>query len=217
MIDHAASRTVMVDTQVRPSDVTKFPIIDALLSIRREAFVPENKRNVAYAGGDISLGQGRVILEPRSFAKILDALDVQRQDLVLDIGSGLGYSAAVLAHMADAVVAVEEDEDMAREAEENLRQEGVDNAVVEIGPLANGAAKHGPYDIICIQGAVEVVPDSILDQLKEGGRIAAIFSEGTMGEVRIGYKSGDRVSWRMSFNAGAPLLNGFTKERSFAL
>lgn len=217
MIDYAANRTMMVDTQVRPSDVTKFPIIDALLSVRREAFVPEDKRNVAYAGGDIGLEGGRVILEPRTFAKILDVLDVQREDMVLDIGIGLGYSAAVFAHMADAVVAVEEDDDMARDAEEALRQEGADNAVVEVGPLAAGAAKHGPYDIICIEGAVEQVPDTILDQLKEGGRIAAIFSEGTLGEVRIGYKSGGRVSWRMAFNAGAPVLNGFTAERSFAL
>lgn len=217
MIDYAANRTTMVDTQVRPSDVTKFPIIDALLNVRREAFVPEAKRSVAYAGGDISLGGGRVILEPRTFAKILDALDVQREDMVLDLGCGLGYSAAIFAHMADAVVAVDEDETLARDAEDALRQEGIDNAVVEVGPLAEGAPQHGPYDIICIEGGVETVPTAILDQLKEGGRIAAIFAHDGLGEVRIGQKSSGRMSWRLAFNAGAPLLDGFNKERSFAL
>lgn len=217
MIDYAANRTTMVDTQVRPSDVTKFPIIDALLTVRREAFVPEDKRSVAYAGGDISLGGDRVILEPRNFAKILDALDVQREDMVLDLGCGLGYSAAVFALMADAVVAVEEDETLARDAEDALREEGIDNAVVEVASLAVGAPKHGPYDIICIEGGVEAVPAAILDQLKEGGRIAAIFAHDGLGEVRVGHKSGGRVSWRMAFNAGAPVLKGFTVERSFAL
>lgn len=217
MIDYAANRTTMVDTQVRPSDVTKFPIIDALLSVRREAFVPETMRNVAYAGENIELGGGRVVLEPRSFAKMLDALDIQREDLVLDIGCALGYSAAVLARMAEAVVAVEEDEAMARDAAGILAQEGVDNAVVVHAPLTDGAAKHGPYDVICIEGAVEQVPSALLDQLKDGGRIAAVFASGALGEVRVGYKSDGRVSWRMAFNAGAPMLAGFIKERSFAL
>ncbi len=100
MLDNAANRTMMVDTQVRPSDVTKFPIIDAMLTVRREAFVPQSKRNVAYVGENIDIGVGRVVLEPRTFAKMLDALDIQRSDVVLDIGCGLGYSSAVLAHMA---------------------------------------------------------------------------------------------------------------------
>lgn len=217
MIDYVRNRTMMVDTQVRPSDVTKFPIIDALLSIRREVFVPENKRHVAYAGENLELGGGRVLLEPRTFAKMLDTLDIQRTDVVLDIGCGLGYSAAVLAHMTDAVVALEEDESMASDAEEALAQEGIDNAVVITGPLADGAAKHGPYDVICIEGAVAEVPQTLLDQLREGGRIAAIFSKGLLSEVRIGYKIEGRVSWRLAFNAGAPVLPGFDLEPSFAL
>lgn len=217
MIDYTQNRTMMVDTQVRPSDVTKFPIIDALLAIRREAFVPEDKRRVAYVGENLDLGGGRVVLEPRTFAKLLDALDIQRTDVVLDIGCGLGYSAAVLAHMTDAVVALEEDESMARDAEEALAQEGIDNAVVITGPMAEGAAKHGPYDVICIEGAVAQVPQTLLDQLREGGRIGAIFAGGLLSEARIGYKIDGRVSWKLAFNAGAPVLPGFETEPSFAL
>ncbi|PTX56809.1 protein-L-isoaspartate(D-aspartate) O-methyltransferase [Litoreibacter ponti] len=217
MIDYAKNRTMMVDTQVRPSDVTKFPIIDALLSVRREAFVPENKRHVAYAGENLALGADRVLLEPRSFAKLLDALDIQRGDVVLNIGCGFGYPAAVLAHMTDAVVALEEDETMARDAEDALLQEGIDNAVVITGPLADGAAKHGPYDVIYIEGAVAQVPQAVLDQLRDGGRIGAIFTEGQLSEARVGYKTDGRVSWRLAFNAGAPVLPGFATEPSFAL
>jgi len=217
MLDNAANRTMMVDTQVRPSDVTKFPIIDAMLTVRREAFVPENKRNVAYAGENIDLGGNRVVLEPRTFAKMLDALDIQRGDVVLDIGCGLGYSSAILAHMADAVVAVEQDEDMARDAETALSEQGVDNAVVIAGPLAKGAAKHGPYDVICIEGAVSQIPDEVLAQLKEGGRILAIFALSTVGEARLGRKIGGKVSWSLAFNAGAPVLPGFTSEVAFVL
>ncbi|WP_281856089.1 protein-L-isoaspartate O-methyltransferase family protein [Litoreibacter halocynthiae] len=217
MLDNTKSRTMMVDTQVRPSDVTKFPIIDAMLRVRREAFVPESKRNVAYAGGDIDLGGGRVLLDPRTFAKMLDALDIQPDDVVLDIGCGLGYSSAILAHMADAVVAVEEIEDLAREAESALSEEGVDNAVVLTNALAKGAAKHGPYDVICIEGAVSEVPAEVLEQLKEGGRILAIFAVGVLGEARLGRKVNGKVSWSLAFNATAPILPGFESEAVFAL
>ncbi|SFR57106.1 protein-L-isoaspartate O-methyltransferase family protein [Litoreibacter janthinus] len=217
MIDNSANRTMMVDTQVRPSDVTKFPIIDAMLTVRREAFVPESKRNVAYAGENIDLGNGRVVLDPRTFAKMLDALDIQRSDVVLDIGCGSGYSAAILAHMADAVVAVEEDESLASDAETALSEQGIDNAVVITGPLAKGAAKHGPYDVICIEGAVSRIPDDLVAQLKEGGRILAIFAQGAFGEARLGRSIGGRVSWSLAFNAGAPILPGFGSEPVFSL
>lgn len=217
MLDNAANRTMMVDTQVRPSDVTKFPIIDAMLTVRREAFVPQDKRNVAYMDGNIDLGGGRVVLEPRTFAKMLDALDVQRHDVVLDIGCGLGYSAAVLAHTADAVVALEEDEDLARDAETALAEQDVDNAVVMVGPLTKGAAKSGPYDVICIEGGVVNIPDEVIAQLKEGGRIMAIFSAGVLGEARLGRKINGKVSWSLAFNAGAPVLPGFASETNFTL
>lgn len=217
MTDFQMRRRVMVDTQVRPSDVTKYPIIDALLAVKREAFVPASDREVAYAGENIDLGQGRVVLEARTFAKMLDALDVQLSEMVLDIGSAYGYSAAVLGRLAEAVIAVEEDEAMAAESEATLASEGADNVAVITGPLTEGAAKHGPYDAIILQGAVETLPDTIVDQIKEGGRIAVLFQEGALGVVRIGLKSGGSISWRFAFNASAPVLPGFAKTAAFAL
>lgn len=210
-------RTMMVDTQVRPSDVTKFPIIDAMLDIPRELYVPAGKREAAYVGENVEIGPSRVVLEPRTLAKMLDGLDIQPSEVALDIGCGLGYSTAVIARMADFVVAVEDDEARAEEAQQILSEQGVDNAAVLAGPLAEGAVKSAPYDVIILQGAVEEVPEALLAQLKEGGRIAAIFAEGVLGVVRIGYKIDGQVNWRFAFNASAPVLPGFHKVRAFAL
>ena len=217
MTDYASRRTMMVDTQIPPSDVTKFPIISAMLSVPRENFVPRDKREAAYMGDNIDLGDNRTILDPRTFAKILDALDIQPTDFVLDIGMGYGYSAAVLSQLGEAVVAIEDDQTRFGEASEALGDFGADNVIPHLSGLAEGAAEHGPYDIILIQGAVEYVPDSVLSQLKDGGKIACLFAEGSFGTVKIGYKFGGRLDWRASFNAGAPILNGFEKHRDFTL
>ncbi|XDA96473.1 protein-L-isoaspartate O-methyltransferase [Sulfitobacter sp. LCG007] len=217
MTDFAARRTMMVDAQVRPSDVTKFPIIDAMLAVPREDFVPATKREAAYLGENLDLGGGRVVLEPRTLAKMLDGLDISANELVLDLGAGLGYAAAVMARMAEAVVAVEEDADLARDASEALTSVGADNVMVHTGPLAEGAAQHGPYDVVLVEGGVVELPASIAQQVKDGGRIACVFMEGALGEVRIGYKRDGRISWRMAFNAGAPVLPGFDRELAFRL
>lgn len=216
MTDFAARRTMMVDTQVRPNDVTKFPIIEAMLAIPREQFVPAPRREAAYIGENLDIAPGRVMLEPRTLAKLLDALDVTSGDLVLDIGCGLGYSAAVIGRMAEAVVVLEE-EGLAAQAEAALAQLGADNVAVVAGPLPGGAAKHGPYDVIIIEGAAEQVPQAILDQLKEGGRIGCLFMEKALGVARIGRKIDGQVTWRYAFNAAAPVLPGFAAEKEFAL
>ena len=207
----------MVDTQVRPSDVTKFPIIDAMLTVPREVFVPAAQREAAYVGENLPLGGGRVMLDPRTLAKLLDALDIQPTEVVLDIGCGLGYSTAVLAHLAEFVVALEDDEARATEAQAILSEQGIDNAAVMTGILSDGAAKSGPYDVIVIEGAVEQVPVALLDQLKDGGRIGAIYAEAALGVVRIGHKTDGRMNWRFAFNAGAPVMAGFQKQAAFVL
>ncbi len=217
MTDFAARRMTMVDTQVRPSDVTKFPIIDAMLSIPREAFVPDDRIEAAYVGENLPLAPGRVMLDPRTLAKMLDALDVQPGNMVLDLGCGLGYSTAVLARLCQTVVAVEEDAAMAARAQGLLSAHGFDNAAVIAGPIAAGAPKHGPYDVIALQGGVEEVPEALVAQLAEGGRIAAVFVEGRLGTVRLGLRHGGRVTWRHAFNAAAPVLPGFARVRSFSL
>ena len=216
MQDFATRRTMMVDTQVRPNDVTKFPIIEAMLHVPREEFVPAGRREAAYIGENLEIAPGRVILEARSFTKMLDALDLQPDDLVLDVGCGLGYSSAVIARLSEAVVALEAEE-LAAQAEATLAQIGVDNVAVVAGDLAEGAARHGPYDAIIIEGAVEQVPEALLAQLKEGGRITAIFMENALGIARIGYKIDGEINWRDIFNATAPVLPGFVAERGFVL
>lgn len=207
----------MVDTQVRPSDVTKFPIIDAMLATPREAYVPDALREAAYIGENLNIGGGRTLLEPRTLAKMLDALAIEPHHVVLDLGCGLGYSTAIAAGMADFVVGVEDDATRAVDAQALLSEHGVDNAAVMEGDLAKGAAKSGPYDVIMIQGAIEELPEDIAAQLRDGGRIAAIFAEGQLGVVRIGHKVDGHISWRFSFNASAPLLAGFKKTASFVL
>lgn len=217
MTDFAARRTMMVDTQVRPSDVTKFPIIDAMLSVPRELFVPREQAEAAYISENVPIAPGRVVLEPRTLGKLLDAINIEGNELVLDIGAGYGYSSALVARMAEAVIAVEEDETLASEAQMVLAEQGADNVVLHTGPLADGAAQHGPYDAILIQGGVEQIPDSLLDQLKEGGRIGCLFMEGALGVVRIGYKIDGDVTWRFAFNATAPVVPGFEKAAAFTL
>ncbi|MGR3505340.1 MAG: protein-L-isoaspartate O-methyltransferase family protein [Paracoccaceae bacterium] len=217
MTDYTTRRTTMVDTQIRPSDVTKFPIIEAMLNVAREEFVPDRLREAAYVGENLDLGQGRVMLEPRTLAKMLDALDLQRSDLVLDLGCGLGYSAAVAARLAEAVVAVESDEAMADEAQAILSREGADNVIMHQAPLAEGAPQHGPYDAIMVQGGVTEVPEALIGQIKDGGRIACLFMHGALGVVRIGYWLDGKISWRDAFNASAPVLAGFEKQTEFSL
>ncbi|PCD77870.1 protein-L-isoaspartate O-methyltransferase family protein [Pseudothioclava arenosa] len=216
MQDYAARRTMMVDTQVRPNDVTKYPIIEAMLNVPREAFVPDARREAAYVSEDVEIAPGRVLLEPRNFAKMLEVLDIQPGDLVLDVGAGLGYSAAVIARMAEAVVAIEED-GLAAQAEATLAAMGADNVAVVTGALTEGAPKHGPYDAILIEGGVAQVPEALLAQLKEGGRIVAIFMEGPLGTTRVGHKIDGIVAWRYAFNAAAPVLPGFAAKQEFVL
>ena len=215
MSDFAARRRRMVDTQVRPSDVTKFPIIDAMLTIPRERFVPDALRETAYMGEHLPLGDGRYVLDPRVLAKMLEFADIDPADLVLDIGCGLGYSAAVAARLAEAVVAVEDSADRVAEAERLLADADADNVAVVEGPLAEGAAKHGPYDVIMVQGGVETVPEALTQQLKDGGRIVAIFEAGKLGTVKVGHYIDGEMSWRDAFNADAPLLPGFEGVQDF--
>lgn len=215
MTDYAVARETMVDRQVRPADVTLYPIIAAMLEVPRERFVPEALRPVAYLGEHVPLAPGRVLLDPRVFAKLLDAVNVGPGDLVLDVGCGYGYSTAVLARMAEAVVAVEEDPAMAAEAEALLAGEGVDTAVVVPGPLAEGVAAHGPFDAMVIEGAVEVMPQALEEQLKPGGRVAAIFVDGARGQARLGLRTENGIAWRRIFDATALVLPGFAAAKAF--
>ncbi len=216
MADFTQRRTMMVDTQVRTNDVTKFPIIEAMLTIPREVFVPPARRDAAYIGENLAIGDGRYMLEPRTLAKMIEALDIQPSDLVLDVGCGLGYSSAVIARLAEAVVAIEEDAAMATQAQELLSTENIFNVAVLQAPLAGGCPKQAPFDVILVGGGVEQVPAELTAQLKEGGRIAALFNEGVLGSVRIGWMLDGQINWRFAFNATAPTLPGFEHTKGFS-
>lgn len=215
MTDFSARRVMMVDTQVRPSDVTKFPIIAAMLAVPREDFVPAAKREAAYMGGNVDLAPGRVMLEARTLAKMLEFLDLVPGERVLDLACGLGYGAAVLAQLGVQVTAVEEDGDLAAAAKVCLANAGASTVALHHKKFTAPATE--VFDAIVVEGGVETICEQVLSQLAEGGRIAAIFMQGALGTVKIGTKSNGAVSWRFAFNAAAPVLPGFAALRGFAL
>ena len=218
MNDFADRRTMMVDTQVRPNEVTSYTVLDAMLTVPREEFVPDALRDIAYAGDDLDMGNGRHILEPRTIGRMLETLDLKNSDLVLDVGCGFGYSAALLAQVAEAVVAIESDPEMAAEAQERLAAQNIFNVAVVQATLPEGCPGQAPYDAILISGgSIEVLPDALVEQLRDGGRSVAVFREKQLGTCRIGYKAEGRITWRYAFNALAPSLPGFVREAGFAL
>jgi protein-L-isoaspartate(D-aspartate) O-methyltransferase len=216
MVDFAQARRTMVDSQVRPSDVTDLRLIAAMLDVAREQFVPAAHRAIAYLDMDVPVGEGgRALLKPMVFSKLLQAAGVAEGDRVLDVGCATGYSAAVLARLAGEVVALEEDVALARIAGETLAASGVSNASVVSGPLHDGWQRGAPYDVIVVEGASEVVPAALLAQLKEGGRLVAVIGSGPMGKATIFRSGGGRASGQTLFDATAPLLPGFARPAAF--
>ena len=170
-----------------------------------------------YAGSARYYSVGRMTSPPEVVDRLVPALGLDGSGRLLDVGCGLGYSAAVIARLAETVVALEEDEALAADAQRLLSEEGVDNAVTVTGKLTDGSATCAPYDVITIEGGVEEIPAEIWAQLKDGGRIGAIFMDSAVGTARIGYKAGGQITWRSVFNAAAPVLPGFAKPRGFVL
>ncbi len=215
MSDFQQARQAMVDTQVRPSDVTRYAIIEAMLEVPREQFVPKALREVAYAESEIALGGARTMLPARAFAKMVEAAQIGADDLVLDLAPGLGYSTAVLSRLAAAVIAVEPDGAMATQAADTLARLECDNAVVTEGAADVGDPGHGPFDVIFLGGGVENVPAALTDQLKPGGRMVAIHIDGPVGQCRVTVRSKNSVTSRAVFDAAAPVLAGFEKDAAF--
>jgi protein-L-isoaspartate(D-aspartate) O-methyltransferase len=217
MVDFAQARRTMVDSQVRPSDVTDLKLIAAMLDVPREQFVPAARRAIAYLDMDVPVGGegARALLKPMVLAKLIQAAGIREGDRVLDVGCATGYSAAVLARLAAAVVALEEDTALARTAGETLAASGVSNVSVVSGPLHAGFAQDAPYDVIVIEGASEVVPAALLAQLKDGGRLVAVIGSGPMGKATIYRAAGGGATGQTLFDASAPLLPGFAKPAAF--
>lgn len=216
MSDYAAARFYMVECQIRPNKVTDHRLVDALMAVPRELFVPQALRGVAYVDGDVAVGKGRYLMEPMLFARMLQEAGVDESANVLDVGCTTGYSTAVLARLAASVVGVESDAALAATAKDALVQAGTANAVVVNGPLGEGYAANAPYDVIIFEGAVCEVPPAICEQLAEGGRmVATVLGDRGLGEVRLYQRYGRAVSSRVLFEAQPHLLPGLEPKPKF--
>lgn len=216
MVDFSTARLNMVESQIRTNKVTDARILDALETIPREAYVPEERRGICYVDEDLAIGGGRYLMEPMVLARLLQEARIGSQDVVLDVGCTTGYSCAVLARLAATVVGVECDAALAEEANRILSAQGIDNAVVIQDPLGDGYPKQAPYNVIVLEGAVVKVPETIRDQLADGGRLVAVIREGEgMGRATLMQRSGEVVSSRILFDAATPYLPGFEREERF--
>lgn len=215
MFDSALARRMMVDGQVRTADVHDPELIAAMLEVPRERYVPQALVGQAYADGELSLGKGRAMLAPMVFAKLVDTAQLSGADHVLDVGCGIGYSSAVLAHLAASIVALEEDADLVRQAQAAFAGAGGLSVMAVQGPLAGGWPAAAPYDFILINGAAEIVPDALGRQLKPGGRLACIFGRAPATKATLFRLAEGRLVGRPIFDAGAAPLPGFRAAPTF--
>ena len=210
------ARTHMIESQLRPNKVTDQRLLGAYASIRRELFLPEHLRQVAYIDEDLPLGGGRYLMEPMVAARLLQAAAVERTDMMLVVGAGTGYEAALSSMLARSVVALEEDPELARQARAALVERGIASVSIVEGPLLQGYRPRAPYDVILFAGAVAEVPAEISAQLAEEGRLLAVVkSEGTIGRATVTIRTGGLLARRVIFDAAISLLPGFSPRAAF--
>jgi protein-L-isoaspartate(D-aspartate) O-methyltransferase len=212
-----AARTHMVESQLRPNRVTDERVLDAFSRIRRELFVPEHLRSAAYIDDDLPVAPGRYLMEPMVAARLIQAALVPRIDAALVIGAGTGYEAAVLSRLARAVVALEEDTQLARQAHAALVEENIGSVGVVEGPLRDGHRARAPYDVILFGGAVAEVPNEIIAQLADDGRLVTVVKpEGTgVGRAVLIMRTGGVIARRVLFDAAIALLPSFAPKPAF--
>lgn len=219
MSGFTAARQNMVDGQVRPSDVTDARIIDAMLAVPREAFVPAAKRALAYMDLDLDVAEAgsakRCLIKPAVLAKMLQAAEIKETDRVLVVGCATGYAAAVVARFAGQVVATESDSALAAKAGAVLAELGVQNATVKAAAAADGDAAGAPFDVIVVHGATEITPTGVYRQLKEGGRLVGIFALAQPPRASLVTDSHGDFGHRELFDATAPVLPGLERLPAF--
>ena len=215
MADYATQRFNMVEAQVRTNDVTDPRIHAALSAVAREQFVPAARRAMAYADVPVEVAQGRFLLDPRTFAKMVQLAGLRAGDNVLDVACGTGYSSVVLGRLVKSVTALEQDADLVRIASDMVPASGATNVTVVQGGLTEGVKAKAPFDAIFIEGGVDAVPEQLLAQLAEGGRLVAILNSGAQGRAHIFVREKGRIGSRPDFDANVPLLGGFRKVVGF--
>ncbi len=216
MIESNDARAQMVNGQVRVNDVTLGPLLDAMDEIPRHRFVPKGRVTQAYADMHVQVNESRWLLRPRDFAKLIQALEIEKTDLILDVACARGYSTAILARLGEMVIGLEDDHARVERAGQLLSEVGADNTAVVFGELQDGAANHGPFDVIFVNGAVEHVPQAWCEQLSDGGRLGVFEFVDGRGVARVFTKTGSAIGDRVIFDAVAPLLPGFSKPKAFS-
>jgi protein-L-isoaspartate(D-aspartate) O-methyltransferase len=218
MPDFVLARRKMVENQLMTNAVTDRRLLGVMGQVPRELFVPEDRRELAYIDDAHRLNAAtppRCLAAPATFARLVQLAGVTGADRVLDLGCGTGYSAAVLAGLAAAVIGVESDPALAAAARTNLAALGIRHAEILVGPLAEGAKARGPYDVILLEGQVDRVPETLFAQLAQGGRLVAVVRQGATGVAELHVKSGRDVAGRAEFNAVLPPLEAPPAEPVF--
>jgi len=206
------ARKNMVESQLRPSGITDEAVIKAFGSVARENFVSGGKQSVAYTGDDLAIGNGRYLLDPRVLGLMLQCAHIKPDDIVLDIGSGSGYSAGIIAHLAESVVGVEADSDLCVLAGETLLDLDVTNVAIICGKHRDGAPAEAPFDVIVLNGRVSEFPAFLGQQLKEGGRLVAIVGEQNTAAIVVGKMRQGKLSQKVEIEVASPVLAGFENE-----
>jgi protein-L-isoaspartate(D-aspartate) O-methyltransferase len=221
MTDFKAQRLAMVESQLRPNEVTDPRLLAAMRSLPREEFVPARLRSLAYIDEAIEIlpsvdgAPARYLLAPMVLARLIQLAAARPEDTVLDVGCGTGYSTAVLAQLAGKVIGLEPEPELADAAREALRKLGIANAEIVEGPLAGGHRREAPYDAILLNGSVPEPPEALLEQVREGGRLAAVLSTGIQGKAYLFVKVAGEASGVPHFDAGARPLPGFQPAPAF--
>jgi len=208
-----SARFNMIEAQIRTNNVTDVRIHAALDAVLRERFVPASKQALAYADVPVEIAPGRFLLDPRSFGKALQFASIRPEDKILDVGCGTGYSAAVLSRLGGRVIALEQDADLVRAASQ-LLADAVGKVELVQGGLVEGVKAQAPFDVIFVNGAIEQVPDTLLAQLAEGGRLVTVLKDG-QSRAWLFLKENGQVGRRPDFDADVPVLAGFKKAMGF--